>query len=108
MLKLCAPLNQDWQVALHPTARGLTSGRIPYEGRVFEIAFDFVEHGLWIVTSDGRASAMQLRPQSVAAFYQGLMEALRRLGIDVAISLRPSEVPDPIPFDRDETHASYD
>src|SRR5438034_4067913 len=64
-LELCAPQNEDWQVALHPTPRGLTSGRIPYKDAVFGITFDFVDHGLSIVTSDGRARTMPLGPRSV-------------------------------------------
>jgi hypothetical protein len=36
------------------------------------------------------------------------MEALRALGIEVRIYGRPNEVPDPIPFERDEVHRSYD
>src|SRR5207237_1135709 len=107
-LELCAPQNEDWQVALHPTPRGLTSGRIPFKDEVFGITFDFVDHGLSIVTSDGGARTMPLRPRSVADFYQELMAALRGLGIELAINLRPSEVPDPIPFDRDQSHAAYD
>src|SRR5712692_8464017 len=75
-LKLCPSLNEDWQVAFHPTPRGLTTGRIPYQGRVFGITFDFVDHQLSMVTDDGAAKAMPLAPQSVAAFYQELMAAL--------------------------------
>jgi hypothetical protein len=44
----------------------------------------------------------------VAEFYRGLMEALRSLGIAVEINLKPQELADPIPFDRDHTHTSYD
>jgi hypothetical protein len=49
-----------------------------------------------------------LRPQSVAAFYGQLMETLRGLDLPVTIHARPNEVADPIPFDRDQTHAAYD
>ena len=44
----------------------------------------------------------------MAAFYQGLFEALASLGIAVEIDLKPQEVPDAVPFDRDTTHCSYD
>jgi hypothetical protein len=36
------------------------------------------------------------------------MEALAGLGIRLRIRTMPSEIPDPIPFDRDEVHRSYD
>ncbi len=51
---------------------------------------------------------MELRPQSVAAFYSKLFDELGQLGVQVRIHSTPNEVADPIPFDRDETHASYD
>ena len=37
-----------------------------------------------------------------------MIEALRRLDIEVRISRKPSELVDPIPFAEDETHRSYD
>ena len=49
-----------------------------------------------------------LEPKSVADFYQETMTALRGLGLDVAVWKMPVEIPDPIPFDKDEQHASYD
>ena len=51
---------------------------------------------------------MPLIPRSVAAFYAELLEAVRALGIAVAINPVPVELPDPIPLDGDTTHASYD
>ncbi len=36
------------------------------------------------------------------------MAALRSLGIDVTIWTTPVEVPNPIPFEQDTTHAAYD
>jgi hypothetical protein len=36
------------------------------------------------------------------------MDALQQLGIEVHIWKMPVEIPDPIPFDQDEQHASYD
>ena len=58
--------------------------------------------------SDGGEADVPLEPQSVAVFYWRVMEALRSLGVPVAIRTLPNELPDPIPFDRDETHHSYD
>jgi hypothetical protein len=107
-LELRPPLNQLWQVALHPTPRGLTTGRIPFATGAFSIAFDFVDHNLAISTSDGRTSLTALRPRSVADFYRAFMRQLEALHIDVSITARPDEMPDPIPFAEDEQHRSYD
>jgi hypothetical protein len=45
---------------------------------------------------------------SVARFYREFMDGLRDLGIEVRIWRHPVEVPEAIPFDLDEQHASYD
>jgi hypothetical protein len=105
---LSPPLNHCWSDTLYVTARGLTTSLIPSGNRAFEIELDFVAHRLEIRTADGAAEAFALAPQSVAAFYRQLFAALEKLGIRVAIHKKPNEVADPIPFDRDEKHASYD
>jgi hypothetical protein len=107
-LKLAPYVNHWWEVALHVTPRGLTTTPIPLDARSFEIAFDFVDHALTIETDDGRRRSMALVPRAVADFHAELMELLVALGIGVKIDLEPKEVPDPIPFDQDRTHASYD
>jgi len=107
-LALCPPMNELWQVAFHPTPRGLTTGRIPYSEGAFAVSFDFVEHALSVSTSDGPTKVAPLSPRSVAQFYRDFMTTLQELGIEVAITTLPSEVPDPIPFDQDEGHRSYD
>ena len=86
----------------------MTTSPVPSGNRVFQIDFDFIAHRLEIRTADGAIEAFALAPQSVAAFYRRLFAALEKLGIAVAIHKKPNEVADPIPFDRDETHASYD
>ena len=53
-------------------------------------------------------SRIKLEPQSVAEFYRKFMAALHDLGIDVHIYTMPAEFPDPIRFDQDTVHASYD
>ncbi len=105
----CTPwLNHSWHVTLYVTARGLTTSPIPYEMRTFSIDFDFIDHELTVQASDGRSCALPLEPQSVAAFHARLMRELAGLDLRVRISGRPNEVADPIRFDRDEVHRSYD
>jgi hypothetical protein len=100
--------NHSWHVTLYVTPRGLATSPIPYRDRTFEIAFDFVHHRLTIACNDGGTAGFALEPQSVAAFYRRLMAEMQKLGIDVSIKRKPNEVPDPVPFDRDEMHKSYD
>jgi hypothetical protein len=101
-------LNHWWNVPLYVSARGLTTTAMPYEERFFEMEFDFVDHFLVIKCSDGASANVALEPKSVATFYQQTMAALRSLGLELSIWKLPVEIPDPIPFDVDEQHASYD
>ncbi|MBV9493695.1 MAG: hypothetical protein JOZ54_05585 [Acidobacteria bacterium] len=101
-------LNHWWHVPLYLTSRGLGTSPIPDGSRTFDIDFDFVDHALRIATTSGDTRAFALRPMPTSEFYAQVMSALRELGIDVAINTRPSEVADPIRFEDDHTHASYD
>jgi hypothetical protein len=107
-LALTPFLNEWWNVALHLTARGMTTGLIPYEDRAFEVRFDFIDHNLCIEMDEGAIKALSLLPRSVAAFYGDIMAMLEALGITVDINPMPCEVPNPISCDVDGTHASYD
>jgi hypothetical protein len=100
--------NHWWHVPLYVTARGLTTSPIPYQGRTFEVDFDFIDHNLFIQTSEGTTKAMPLISRSVADFYQEFMASLRTLDIEVTINTLPSEVTNPIRCDEDVVHASYD
>ncbi|MEM0981558.1 MAG: DUF5996 family protein [Cyanobacteria bacterium P01_H01_bin.58] len=101
-------INHSWHVALYLTARGLTTGPVPYGHRIFQMDFDFIEHQLRITTNEGYTKTIQLQPRSVADFYRAVMEALAVLDITVKINTMPNEVSDPIPFEQDETHQAYD
>ena len=101
-------LNQWWEVPLYVSARGLTTSPIPYQNEIFEVQFDFIEHELIIHTSWGASKRMALEPRSVADFHAEFMSALRELGIEVKIWTMPVEVPNPVRFEEDTQHASYD
>lgn len=107
-LKLAPPEPQWNHVTLYVTARGLTTSPMPYGERTFEIAFDFIMHKLVIAASDGQTKFIDLVPRSVSAFYAEVMKGLKECGIEVDIWDQPQEVPDPIPFAKDEVHAAYD
>jgi hypothetical protein len=75
---------------------------------IFEVQFDFIHHKLRIETSHAAVKTLDLAPRSVADFYREFMAALAALGIEVKIWKMPVEVANPIPFDQDTQHASYD
>jgi hypothetical protein len=107
-LALTPWLNHSWHVALYVTARGLTTGPMPADDRMLQIDFDFIDHVLWLRSSDGQFRQIMLKPTPVAEFYADVMIALKELGIAVKISTMPCEIADCVPFDRDTKHASYD
>lgn len=100
--------NHWWNVPLYVNARGLTTSAIPYRGRHFEMWFDFLDHQLVFQASDGRRKTLPLEPRPVADFYVEVMRMLQSAGVEVKIWRMPVEVPDPIPFDEDRKHQSYD
>ena len=107
-LALTPWLNHSWHVALYVTARGLSTGPIAHQGRDLSLEFDFIDHVLWLRTSDAQIRRLMLKPTSVAEFYADVMEALSDLGIAVRINEMPNEIPNAVPFPDDRAHASYD
>ena len=107
-LSLTPWLNHSWHVTLHVSPRGLVTPPIPYDSRDFTIEFDFIDHVLWLRTSDGHFRQLVLRPMPVAEFYADVLHALKELGITVRINVIPNEIPYAIPFPEDTVHASYD
>ena len=100
--------NHSWHVTLYVTSRGLTTSPIPHDSSTFEIRFDFIDHQLRILKSDGAVRIIEMRPQSVAKFYESVMNALKDLALPVTINKLPNEIENPVPFDEDEEHRSYD
>src|SRR5437868_5208691 len=107
-LALTPRMNHWWNIALQITPRGLTTLPLIYEGRVFTMTFDFVAHQLAIQSSDGVIEVIALEPRTVADFYRHVMDALRRMGMPIRIWPMPVEIPDPVRFDTDVVHHSYD
>jgi len=108
-LQLEYAVNHWWHVALYVTPHGLTTSAMPYPGgRSLTIDFDFFDHRLRIAGCDGERGEFGLEPMTVADFYARIMRELHSLGFDVRINKTPNEVSDPIRFDRDTVHASYD
>jgi len=107
-LRLAPMINHWWQVALYVTARGLTTSPLPSRKMYFQIDFDFIDHEMRIITDSGRSRSIELKPRSVADFYNATMEALGSLGIEASIWTTPVEVPERTPFNLDTAHSSYD
>lgn len=107
-LAFTAPLNHFWNSALLVTPRGLATPPMSDGIHTFTVAFDFIDQQLVLTGSDGRTASIPLQPRTVAEFYQATMSMLQRHGIEARIWTMPVELPDPIRFEDDVTHASYD
>ena len=107
-LKLMPAINHTWSVTLYPTVRGFTTTPMPHGTVMLQIDFDFIDHVLVMETSLGERRSIQLKPMTVAEFYNQVMHALEELGTPVHIWPTPVEVEKPIPFAEDLTHHSYD
>jgi hypothetical protein len=107
-MALAAPQNHFWHTTLSVTSRGLTTSPIPIASHDFQVDLDFLDHRLDVVDTEGRTLEMTLAPMSVATFYREFMAGLRGMGIDVRIWTTPVEFADPIRFELDEQHASYE
>jgi len=101
-------INHWWQVTLYVSARGLSTGAIPYRDAAFDIEFDFVGSVLAIRHSDGSQRSVPLEAKPVAEFYRETLAALDSLGIESHIVAHPNEVDPAIPFAEDHEHKSYD
>src|SRR4029077_8874904 len=95
-------------VSLYAARRGHTTSAMPYGTRTLAADFDFLDHQLYLRTSDGATRSIPLVAQSVADFFAAYQAALRALQVEVRIMPRPVEVVTAIPFPKDEEHASYD
>jgi hypothetical protein len=101
--------NHWWNVALYLTARGLSTSAMPFaDGHSLDIEFDFVAHELIFRTSSGEIRRNRLEAKPVKTFYAEFLSTLSDLGVEVHIDPKPAEVANPIRFDQDDFHKSYD
>lgn len=100
-------VNHSWHITLYITPTGLATYHMPYKNENFQIDFDFIEHQLKITTDKGELRKFSLYGISVAVFYKKIFEILRDLGIDIKIRSVPVELMNPVPFEKDTTHATY-
>jgi len=107
-LSLSPLTNHYWNTALQITARGLATLPLTVDRRLVTVTFDFLSDQLAIDSSDGGHTTVSLEPRPVAEFYRLVMDALARLEVRTRIWTMPVEVPDPIRFEADTIHRSYD
>src|SRR5262245_15357387 len=100
-------INHSWGVAFHVTPRGLSTHLLSYGARSFAMEFDFVDHQLVVQVSDGNVQRHALIEETVADFYHSVMRLLQRMDLGVHIWPVPVEIPDPVRFETDTIHHTY-
>ncbi len=95
--------------ALALTPRGFTTGLIPYGPRALEVSVDVFSAEMIVACSDGQVQRLSFaEPCTVARVFAELHRALAELGITVALSPIPQEIPDLTPLDTDDRPAFFE
>jgi hypothetical protein len=100
--------NHSWHTTLYITPNGFSTHGIPFNGRMFQIDFNFLKHQLIIQTSDNEELTMGLYSRTVADFYKEIFSKLESIGINVKIHSRPNELAMAIPFRQNTINKTYD
>lgn len=100
----------EWaHVRQYLTADGLATGLIPGDEYPFQIMFDFRQSQVIIENTEGVNTSIPLQDGvSIAMFYERFRNALELIGAPTEINLQPQGFYDPIDFDKDEIHHTYD
>ncbi len=105
-----SPSRPQWHAApLYPTARGLSTGRMPWGTAALEIILNLVDHKIVVLASDGWIRTIPLTPaRCVADLYAEVTRALADIGVEVDLWPRPQEVSDLTPLDENHADCAYD
>jgi hypothetical protein len=108
-LALTPKQNHWWNIPLYVSVRGLSTSPMPLpDGDLLEIEFDFFSQLLSFRRSSGASRVLPLEAKPVCDFYAAYVRTLSDLAVSVKINPMPVECINPIRFDQDHTHASYD
>ena len=105
--KLHPFINHWWHLTLYLSARGLTTGGIPYREGEVDIELDLFSHKV-VIRRDDEICEIPLYGQPIAEFYHDYRAGLRKLDIDVTMLPKPCYCKSTVPFPIDQEHATYD
>ena len=105
-----SPAQPNWMfTALHLSARGVTTGPIPWHGTAIEASVDVFTSELIIDRSNGDSQRIALLPvRTVAEIYADLQLALEAIDVECTISPIPQELPDVTPLHEDRRPGEYE
>ncbi|MCQ1947653.1 MULTISPECIES: DUF5996 family protein [unclassified Arthrobacter] len=100
----------EWgHVRMPLTVQGIGTGIMPGPDTNFEIYFNLRQHHVDVQNSNYIRTRIELTDGlSVADFYRQLMGALEFIDAPTVINTDPQEFYDPVPFDADTKHSTYD
>jgi hypothetical protein len=105
-----SPAQPNWMfTALFLSARGITTGVIPWHGTSVEASLDVFSSELIVERSNGASRRVPLVPaRTVAEIYADLQQALAALDVACTISHVPQELPDTTSLHEDRRPATYE
>jgi hypothetical protein len=105
-----SPAQPNWMfTALYLSARGVTTGPMPWHQTSVEASLDVFTSELILERSTGDTRRVALLPvRTVAEIYAELHAALRSLQLECTISPIPQELPDTTPLPEDRRPSTYD
>jgi len=107
-LKLTAPFEPEWaNVTLLLNSQGLTTGVIPCGLKALTVRMNLFTHEIQLASSDGQTEVIKLRSMSVAELFFQMLDALKKLNLDLTINPKPQELMDPILFNEDKETKEY-
>lgn len=107
-LALMPMRNHWWGVTLFPTARGLSTGRMPTAVGNIEVELNFVDAVLEARSTFAEVSFELTDGLSVASFYARFLETMRGFGVEFDMNAKPYGLEIKTPFPDDQEHASFD
>lgn len=100
-------VNHSWHATLYVNADGLTTGLIP-DGPGVTVQFDLQRQRLVASCPTGQNSGFALEPMTVAEFDRRFKRAIATLGGSPEYHGFPNELPEAVPFDRDDAPRPWD
>lgn len=108
-LQLSPPRSEWLGATLYMTARGITTGPVPWRTLAVQIDFDLLDHEIVASSSDGKVHRVPLLPAPcVGRVWEQIHAAFDDFGIELDLWAKPQEVEDATPLDTDAIHCEYE
>jgi hypothetical protein len=107
-LRLRPWTNHSWHATLRMTPRGAETRSLAAGGRRFAVELDFHEGAIRIAPDNSRASVLLIGGKPIAQVHAELTAQLLSLGLPAPLYGAPNEIPEPVPFARDDRPREWD